>query len=71
MFHVSFSIPDLHLEAVTKILCLSRELSRLRRGRMGGGGEGGLSAVPLPPALIARAAGKGSVPREGGLAHMC
>jgi hypothetical protein len=26
---ISFSTPDLHLEAVTKILCLSRELSKL------------------------------------------
>jgi hypothetical protein len=35
----------------------------------GGGGESGLSPVPLPPALITRAAGKVSVPWEGGLAH--
>jgi hypothetical protein len=36
LFNVSFSIPDLHLEAVTKILCLSRELSQLGWGWRGG-----------------------------------
>jgi hypothetical protein len=66
LFDVSFSIPDLHLEAVTKILCLSRELSQLGWGWRG---ERGLSPVPLPPAPITRAAGKVSVPWEGGLAH--